>query len=299
MQQPHRTTVPPQADNNRPPDGGPADGWRRGRPGVLVVDDDHVERVIMKLCLERCGFDVWLASDGREAFRLDQAHRDRIRVVLLDVRLPGLDGPRTLHALRGLNPDVVACFISGTSGPEEPEDWRPRSDVPVISKPFLLNELASILGQLIQDVSADRLRPGGSCQPGAEPERVETTRALARSILVVDDDADTLRNMADLLGDFGYVVDAAGGGDTALEQAGRRPYSLGLLDLRIPGMDGLTLCRHLKHMCPRMVTMIITAHGASSLADQAREAGARHILPKPIDVPRLLSLIERALTSAN
>jgi hypothetical protein len=45
---------------------------------------------------------------------------------------------------------------------------------------------------------------------------------------------DTCRNMADLLPDLRYVVDAAGGGDMALEKAGRQPYDLGLLDLRNP-----------------------------------------------------------------
>jgi CheY-like chemotaxis protein len=119
------------------------------------------------------------------------------------------------------------------------------------------------------------------------------------TILVVDDDSDTCRNMVDLLGDLGYVVDAAGGGDMALEKAGRQPYDLGLLDLRMPGMDGLTLCRRLKRLHPRMVTMIITAYGASSLAEEARDAGARHILPKPIDFPRLLALVEEALPSTN
>lgn len=119
------------------------------------------------------------------------------------------------------------------------------------------------------------------------------------SILVVDDDADTCRNMADLFGDLGYVVDAADGGDTALEKAGEQSYDLGLLDLRMPGMDGLTLCRHLKRLRPRMVTMIVTAYGASSLAEEARDAGARHILPKPVDFPRLLALVEEALPCNN
>jgi CheY-like chemotaxis protein len=119
------------------------------------------------------------------------------------------------------------------------------------------------------------------------------------SILVVDDDLDTCRNMADLLGDQGYVVDVADGGDLALQKAGQQPYDLGLLDLRLPGMDGLTLGRHLKRLHPRMVTMIITAYGSGSLGDSARDAGVRYILPKPIDFPRLMVLIEQALPCAN
>jgi CheY-like chemotaxis protein len=118
------------------------------------------------------------------------------------------------------------------------------------------------------------------------------------SILVVDDDADTCRNLVDLLGDLGYVVDAAEGGEMALEKARRQPYDLGLLDLRMPGMDGLTVCRHLKRLHPVMVTMIITASGGGGLEEEALDAGARHVLPKPVDIPRLLALVEQALPSA-
>jgi CheY-like chemotaxis protein len=115
------------------------------------------------------------------------------------------------------------------------------------------------------------------------------------TILVVDDDPDTCRNMADIFGDLGYAVDAAVGGETALEKARQRPYDLGLLDLRMPGMDGLTLCRHLKRLQPRMVTMIITGYGGSDVQEEAHDAGARHVLPKPVCFPRLLALVEQAL----
>jgi CheY-like chemotaxis protein len=119
------------------------------------------------------------------------------------------------------------------------------------------------------------------------------------TILVVDDDADTCRNMADLFGDLGYVVDAAEGGEMALEKAGQQPYDLGLLDLRMPGMDGLTLCRHLKRLHPPMMAMIVTAYAGSGLDEEAHAAGARHVLAKPVDFPRLLALVGEALAKPN
>jgi CheY-like chemotaxis protein len=118
-------------------------------------------------------------------------------------------------------------------------------------------------------------------------------------ILVVDDDSDMCRNMADLFGDLGYLVDAAERGETALKKARRRAYDLGLLDLRMPGMDGLTLCRQLKWLHPGMVAMIITAYGGNDLEEQARDAGARHVLPKPIDFPKLLALVELSVPHPN
>jgi CheY-like chemotaxis protein len=105
--------------------------------------------------------------------------------------------------------------------------------------------------------------------------------------------------MADLFGDVGFVVDTAEDGDHALDKARLQPYDLGLLDLRMPGMDGLTLCRHLKRLHSGMVTMIITAYGGNNLDEDARDAGARHVLPKPIDFPRLLALVEQVCPPNN
>ena len=97
------------------------------------------------------------------------------------------------------------------------------------------------------------------------------------TILVVDDDPDTCRNMADLFGDLGYAIDTAELGDVALAKARQRRYDLGLLDLRMPGMDGLTLCRRLRQLQPLMVTMIVTAYAGNGLEEEAREAGARRV----------------------
>lgn len=122
--------------------------------------------------------------------------------------------------------------------------------------------------------------------------------APARKILVVDDDADTCCNLADLFRDSGYGTDTAEAGDHAIEQAGRHQYGVALLDLRMPGMDGVTLCRRLKQMQPAMVAMIVTAY-AEGLEEEAHAAGAQRVLAKPVDFPRLLNLVEKALVHAN
>ena len=86
------------------------------KPGVLVVDDEHIVRIMVQLGLERNGFDVWLARNGREAIDLYRRHAEEIAVVLLDVCMPGLDGLETLEVLRELNPEVLACFMSSETG---------------------------------------------------------------------------------------------------------------------------------------------------------------------------------------
>jgi len=137
----------------------------RDKPGVLVVDDEHLVRIIVQLGLERNSFEVWLASSGREAIHLYRKHRDRIDVVLLDVRMADGDGSQTLDALRQLNPKVLVCFMSGDTGAYQSEELRQRGAAHVIAKPFRLEQLVNILQLLLNGEPAERVSLGGEC-PG-------------------------------------------------------------------------------------------------------------------------------------
>jgi len=129
--------------------GGRTAPQNRKKTGVLVVDDEHLVRIMVCLGLERMGFDVWVASNGREAIDLFGEHRDDIAVVLLDVLMPGLDGLQTMTALREQNPDIPVCFMSGDTGNRKPSELVQRDGVSFIAKPFLLDDLANILRLLI------------------------------------------------------------------------------------------------------------------------------------------------------
>src|SRR2546423_895517 len=83
---------------------------------VLLVDDDVRSRTVLRLVLRREGFDVQEADDGFEAVDLYRQHWESISIVLLGVLMPGMDGPSTLAALRGLNPDVCCCFMGANIG---------------------------------------------------------------------------------------------------------------------------------------------------------------------------------------
>src|SRR5262249_8109403 len=86
------------------------------KPGILVVDDDDAVRQMLDRGLRHHGFDVWLAGSGKEAVEVYQHHRQMISLVLLDVKMPGLDGPATLGALETMNPEVRSVFMSGHLG---------------------------------------------------------------------------------------------------------------------------------------------------------------------------------------
>lgn len=115
------------------------------------------------------------------------------------------------------------------------------------------------------------------------------------SVLVVDDEIDICNNLSDILTAFGYEVETATNGFAALELLQRRPFDVALLDLKMPGMDGLTLYRKLKKLRAGTVAMLVTAYAGGDTAREALDAGAWQVLPKPVDVPLLLGQVERAV----
>ena len=77
---------------------------------------------------------------------------------------------------------------------------------------------------------------------------------LAR-ILIVDDEVDTCANLCDILTDLGYQVDTAYDGFAALELVKKNAYDVALLDLRMPGMDGLELYRKIRQISAETVAI--------------------------------------------
>ena len=90
-------------------------------------------------------------------------------------------------------------------------------------------------------------------------------------------------------------MDTAHEGQAALDLVRRHSYEIALLDLRMPGMDGLTLYREIKKLQAGTVGIVVTAYAGGSTQEEALAAGAWQVLAKPVDFPRLLSLVEEAL----
>jgi len=119
--------------------------------------------------------------------------------------------------------------------------------------------------------------------------------AAGPSILVVDDDADTCRNLADILTDLGYRVDTAPDGPSALELVRHKAYDVALLDFKMPGMTGLELYRAIRRVRAETVAIIVTAYASRATAEEALAAGAWQVVSKPVELSRLLGLVDEAL----
>lgn len=115
-------------------------------------------------------------------------------------------------------------------------------------------------------------------------------------ILVVEDEPVLRRNIADRLRADGHEVMDAGSGEAGVELATLLAPDLVLTDLRLPGMDGMSVLREVKRISPRIMVVMLTAHGSEKSAVEALREGAYDYLHKPIDLKELAHLIERAVS---
>jgi two-component system copper resistance phosphate regulon response regulator CusR len=108
-------------------------------------------------------------------------------------------------------------------------------------------------------------------------------------ILLVEDDADAAAVLARGLRERAYAVDAAGDGRQALELAATNDYDLIVLDLLLPHVDGLEVCRRLRRDGLTTPILMLTARGEPDQRVHGLDAGADDYLPKPYHFPELLA----------
>jgi two-component system OmpR family response regulator len=130
------------------------------RKAVLIVDDDADLRDVLRVLFAGFGLEVLTAAGGDEALDLYRRHRNAVGVVLLDVRMPGKDGPQTLAELRRLDPAVRSVFMTGFTAPYDRDELLRRGAVAVVTKPFpSVKQLAGLLGLLAQAPPGDATSP--------------------------------------------------------------------------------------------------------------------------------------------
>jgi two-component system cell cycle sensor histidine kinase/response regulator CckA len=108
---------------------------------VLVVDDEEIVREAAGQMLEHLGFTVLMAADGAEALDAFAKHGEEIRLVLLDLTMPHVDGEETFRALRRLAPNVRVILASGYNEVEATSRFVGRGLAGFIQKPFAMAEL--------------------------------------------------------------------------------------------------------------------------------------------------------------
>jgi len=121
---------------------------------------------------------------------------------------------------------------------------------------------------------------------------------MAARILIADDE-DSLRWVLEKgLRGVGYDVTSVKDGEEAVRVFEAQPFDLVFLDVRMPGLDGLTALERIRDLRPDVYVIVMTAHGSMDTAIKAMQRGAYDYLNKPFDLDEVLLLSERALAAS-
>jgi two-component system response regulator AtoC len=123
--------------------------------------------------------------------------------------------------------------------------------------------------------------------------------ASNQRVLVVDDEELVRWTFNQVLSDEGYAVDLASTGEEALDFYRRRKYDLVLLDIRLPGIDGVEVLKRIRENDKDALVIMVTAHGGIESAVQCMKLGAFHYLTKPFQLDEIKLLARQALELAS
>jgi excisionase family DNA binding protein len=143
------------------------------------------------------------------------------------------------------------------------------------------------------DAWLDSQRPRGDRPAAAAP--ATPVRSTRQRVLVVDDEASIRDLLSKTLALAEYDVDTAPDGTSALDRMRAFNYDLLIADLKMPGMDGLTLIRQAKRIKADLPVIIITGFSTESSAIEAVNLGVAGYLTKPFRVPQVLAAASKAL----
>jgi DNA-binding NtrC family response regulator len=231
---------------------------------ILIVEDEAIVRESLTEWLTDEGYDVVVARDGNEALKIIE-ERD-FSTVLLDLRLPGKDGLQVLREARLKKPQIRGIIITAYPTVENAVDAMKLGAADFLTKPIDLDRLEKLI----------KAAPESAAERGGP-------------VLIVDDEASIRESLKDWLSEAGYQVETADTGEKALGLVKEKQFGLLILDLKLPGKDGIEVLREARRLSPGVRGIIITAYPSVESAVEAMRVGAVEYLAKPL----ALSEVER------
>ena len=116
-----------------------------------------------------------------------------------------------------------------------------------------------------------------------------------RKILIVDDELSVRKSLEEWFLEDGFAVETAEDGNAALTKMHSGPYDIIVVDLKMPGMDGITLQKRVREIDPKAALVILTAYASVDTAVEALKLGAFDYVTKPVDPDELSNLVRNAL----
>ncbi len=249
---------------------------------LLIVDDEEEFLVSSAQALSRRGFAVDVAPNGVTA--LEMIELRSYEVVVLDVKMPDIDGIEVFRQIRRTLPSLPVILLTGHSTLEDAFRTSKDGIADYLTKPIEMEELAEKIREAVKRSSQQEQSDRG--EPSTDYH--EYVR-----VMIIDDEVEFLSSMQRVLQRRNLDVSIAAGGEEALVLLKDTLVDVVVLDLKMPGMDGLEVLRRIKNTFPSIEVIILTGHPSAETAIEAINNGANEYMKKPPEVEELVKTIRR------
>jgi len=250
---------------------------------LLLVDDEEEFLASAAPALEKRGLEVVTARDGIEA--LKKIEEQPFDVLVLDVKMPGIDGAEVSRRLRKEHQDLPIIILTGHGSVPQAFEASKRGVYDYLAKPCDM------------DVLAKKINEAAKAHPIEPDEKANSGKGVdiaSISVLIADDEPELLASLKTVLERRKMIVLTAQSGSEALSTLSSTVVDIVVLDVKMPGMDGIEVLRRIKSDYPLVEVILLTGHPAVENALLGVKLGAIEYLIKPPDVDDLTKLIRKA-----
>jgi DNA-binding NtrC family response regulator len=232
-------------------------------PKILIVDDEESLRMTLAANLELEDFDVLEADTAERA--LEILERERVDIVLSDIRMPGVGGIELLRQVHRRGLDVPVVLMTAFTDESSIRDAMGNGVFAVLGKPF---DMEHAVGTLL--------------------------RAKARPLVLVVDDVETdAKMMAEVFNVAGIRARHVSSPTEAVEMMSTGSVDVCITDLVMPDMDGVALAKRVKETVRGVSVVVFSAHNVPELMHRAASDGAYACLRKPVNPEELIRTVAK------
>jgi len=228
---------------------------------VLLVDDEKEFVESLSERLELRNVEAEVAYNGEQA--LEAIKREKPDVMVLDLRMPGIDGIEVLRKVRQSDPDMEVVILTGHGTDKDEEEVLKLGASALLKKPVDIDQLT------------------------------RTFRKEKLKVLLVDDEKEFVESLSERLELRNLSAEVAYNGEQALQTLKQGQPDVMVLDLRMPGIDGIQVLRKVRKKHPDVAVVILSGHGTDKDQKEALRLGASAYLKKPVDVDQLVGTLHK------
>ena len=239
---------------------------------ILVVDDniDYCEGLIDFLEME--GFDAMGVHDGFKA--VEAVKKEVFDMVLMDVRMPGMDGVETFQRLKDVSPETPTILMTAFAVESRIREALREGVFGAFQKPVDNERLIC---------SINKSFPGGAI------------------VMIADDDKELCSALLEKFTDKGYRGVIVRKRETAIQMAGEKKFDIIILDTKHTDIDGLETYQKIRDFRPDVNIIIVTDNKEETekLIDKVSKNDVYTFLEKPLNIENLLEITQKALEARN